>query len=648
MKKTFARTAAAFGLCLALIGGTTVGAAVPFGGSPGMPGTRSFPEESPIVENRSAPETQLLICEPGEYTLAGDMRGTVLVDPGEGEVRLILDGAQIDGANGPAIIALSGERLELELEKDSANVMHASPDPSFGAAIFSEVPVVIGGEGRLDMTARGADAIRVENGGLSFEGGEIRIQADGIGLNAAEISFGGGAVFLDAGRGGILPGAETQMNGGQLDAEWNRPDGFTSGIQSTGTSTVSQTNGGSQQNDGKKQAAGGSQRTDDPAQNGQSSGLPTGQPGSAAAQSTVNQAGDLAAGITENSAMSLTADYENAITYDVSEDGVVKITDSGTYIVTGTASEGSITVKKGTTGVILILDNLDLTSTSGAVLSVNKEAEVQIIVSGNVTLTDNENPDDENSADADVADAYDGAAIKIKAGSVAFITGDGTLTVNGNAKNGIKAGDDTSLIIGGDLTVSINAVNDGINGNYDVSILGGTVTISAGDDGIHADHILTIGDSETGEGPVLTVTESAEGLEGTVVNIAGGKINVRASDDGINAANGDGLYEDELVYSVNITGGETTVNAGGDGIDSNGDVNLIGGSLSIRSANNSGEAGIDYDGELYIADGYRLDNQSGVAGPDGMPGEMGGAPGGMNPGSQGGFSGEMGGFGPGR
>ena len=370
-------------------------------------------------------------------------------------------------------------------------------------------------------------------------------------------------------------------------------------------------------------------------------------------QASADQAGEIVTGITENSAMALEADYDSATTYDVSETSDVKITNSGTYIVTGSASEGSITVKKGTTGVVLVLENLDLTSSSGAVLSINKNAEVQVVISGTVTLTDNENPNDEYSEDADVADAYDGAAIKVKAESVAFITGDGTLTINGNAKNGIKAGDDSSLIIGGNVTVNINAVNDGINGNYDVAILSGDVTISAGDDGIHADHILTIG--ADGEGPNLTITNSTEGLEGTVVNIAGGRIIVNSTDDGINAANADAAYEGVLGYSVNITGGDVTVITSADGIDSNGNVNLIGGSASIRSASGGGDAGIDYDGELYISDSFRMNNQSGVAGPDnmgGVPGQMGGAPGemgntpgqmgGQMPGNQGGAPGQMG------
>ena len=399
---------------------------------------------------------------------------------------------------------------------------------------------------------------------------------------------------------------------------------------------------------------------------------PGGLQNNTATQTSSGSATEVVTGTVTNSAMELEADYDNATTIVVTnDDSTVKISDSGTYVVTGSADDGSITVKKGTTDVVLVLDNLDLTSTSGAALSINKEAEVQVVISGTVTLTDNENPDDEYSTDADVADAYDGAAIKVKAGATVYITGSGTLNVNGNTKNGIKAGDEASLIIGGeDLTVNVNAVNDGINGNYDVTILSGTVNVSAGDDGIHADRILTIGDNS--KGPNLTVKNSNEGLEGTIVNIAGGKVNVTSTDDGINAANADGAFESELDYSVNITGGDVTVNTKADGIDSNGNVNLIDGSARISSASNGGDAGIDYDGSVYISDSCSLNNQSGTAGPDNMmggpgmggqmggpsgnmsgndfggpsgsnaPGDMGGSLGGSAPGDMGGGSGPMG------
>ena len=355
------------------------------------------------------------------------------------------------------------------------------------------------------------------------------------------------------------------------------------------------------------------------------------QPGQSIQLASASDPTEIVAGTMTNSAATLEADYDSATYITVTEDdSQVKITSSGTYVVSGSSSNGNITVKKGTSGVVLVLEDLDLTSTTGATVSVNKEAEVKIIISGNVVLTDNENPEDEDSEDAEVADAFDGAALKAKANSNVYVTGDGTLTINGNAKNGIKGGDDASLIFDG-VTVNINAVNDGINVNYDVTLLSGNFTIAAADDAIHADHILTIG-SEDGEGPTIRVTGSNEGLEGTVINVNGGDISIVSTDDAVNAANGDGVYEGVLDYSFNMMGGKLVIRSQGDGIDSNGNVNLIGGSAEIQSSAVGGEAGIDYDGQLYLSANYQLNNHSGTAGPDvmgGLPGNMSGMPGQM-------------------
>ncbi len=350
---------------------------------------------------------------------------------------------------------------------------------------------------------------------------------------------------------------------------------------------------------------------------------------------TASSAGTIVTGTVTNSAASLEADYANATTITMSdENNDVTIKESGTYIITGTCSDGNIKVKKGTTGVVLVLKDLDLTSTTGATLSVNKGAEAKIIVSGSVKLTDAEDPADENSTDATVADAFDGAGIKVKSGASACITGTGTLTVNGSAKNGVKvsASEDDgngSLVIDG-ATIHINATNDAINAEYDLAILSGTLTITAGDDALHADRVLTVG--EDGSGPSITIKSSTEGVEATVVNLAGGTVSVTSTDDGVNAANSDGTYA-SLGYSINVTGAKLTVNAPrADGLDSNGNINLISGSATISSASTGGDAGMDYDGQLYISDDFDLNNQSGVSNMGGgmMGGQMGGMGGQMN------------------
>ena len=326
----------------------------------------------------------------------------------------------------------------------------------------------------------------------------------------------------------------------------------------------------------------------------------------------------------ENAAASLTADLENATRIRMSDsDNEVKIDEPGTYVISGDCSDGTVTVKKGTTGVVLVLDSLNLSSSAGAAVSINKEAQAMIVISGSVTLTDNENPADENSADVEAAEAYDGAALKAKAGSQVYLTGDGTLTINGNAKNGIKVGDaDSSFVVDGEnLTVNIFAANDGINAGADLTLLSGAVNVTAGDDALHADRILTVGAQEAADGPSITVS-GAEGLEGTVVNIFSGSVDVSATDDAINATQKDAA----LTASLNITGGTVSVQSRGDGLDCNGNINLLGGVITINSASFGGEAGIDYDGAYYVASTVTLNNSSGVSGPDGggMRGDMNG------------------------
>ena len=625
------------------------------------------------------PDGKLMITEPGTYVLQGSMAGSVVVDPGQGNVELVLDGADINGGNNPAIMAMSGDKLTVTIPEGSVNrVMNGGFDPASGAAVYSRIDTVFEGDGSLYVTGENQNGIRVQNGNLTVNGGNYAVKAQENGFEARTMTVNGGNFNVQA-ENTVDPSARFFMNGGMMEEtapEFGEPQmpgqmpgmnfegempgemsgmnfegempgempgmnfegempGEMPGMNFEGKMPGMNFEGQTSQMPG--QTSGSIQQSQMPQMPGMNfEGQMSQMPG----QMTMNSAasaGQIVSGTMTNSAASLSPDYENATYINMNEENSqVNITSSGTYVVSGSSSDGNITVKKATTGVVLVLDNLDLTSTTGATVSVNKQAEVKMIISGNVVLTDNENPEDENSTDAAIADAFDGAALKAKANSSLYVTGNGTLTINGNAKNGIKGGDDSSLIFDG-VTVNINAVNDGINGNYDVTLLDGNFTIAAGDDAIHADHILTVG-QENGSGPIVRVTKSNEGMEGTVVNVFGGDISVVSSDDAINAANGDGLYEGVLDYSFNMTGGRVTINCAGDGIDSNGNVNLIGGSAQIRSGAVGGEAGIDYDGQLYVSDSFQMNNQSGTAGPDGMGmGQMGG----MMPGQMGTTGGQM-------
>ena len=353
--------------------------------------------------------------------------------------------------------------------------------------------------------------------------------------------------------------------------------------------------------------------------------------------------------LTSNSAESLVPDVANAETIVMNADNNnVKISKSGTYIVTGTCADGNLAVKKGTTGVVLILKDLDLTSSVGATVSLNKGTEVKVIIEGNVTLTDAEDIADEETDD------FDGAALKAKTGSSVVLTGTGTLTLNGVCKNGLKVSDleeddiadgytNASFVIDGkDLTINITADQDGMNSGTDLTIKSGTITVNAGDDGIKADYILTIGEDGT-EGPTIYVAKAGEAIEGATINIYSGNITVNATDDGINAANKDLT---DYTYSLNIMGGTISISAGADGIDSNGNVNILGGLTTIvKSANNGGNGGLDYDGTCYIKEGcfvnpYGTTMDAGKGGNGGMNGRPGwDSQNGQTPGQDGGFPG---------
>ena len=335
------------------------------------------------------------------------------------------------------------------------------------------------------------------------------------------------------------------------------------------------------------------------------------------------------------------------------------IKESGVYIITGNCSDGSVTVKKGTTGVTLILQDLTLASSTGAPICINKQnTDTTIVINGTNTLTDNEDPADEESTDEEVADAFDGAALKLKDDGDLTITGTGTLNINGVCKNGIKGGDNATINIGASatdsFTLNVTASNDGISGDgadgvAGLNIIGGNINVSAADDGIKSDYILNVGQSGSTAGATINVTNSTEGLEGATVNLYGGTGNITSSDDGINAANSDLT---DYSYALNIYGGTWYVNAGGDGIDSNGTVLVSGGVTDISSSTRNDNNPIDWgenssitvNGGTIIGIGMGGMQQGFTSGNYvffGTGGMNGGMPGGMNGGQPSGMPGDM-------
>lgn len=303
----------------------------------------------------------------------------------------------------------------------------------------------------------------------------------------------------------------------------------------------------------------------------------------------------------------VTAAGETDTGYEI--DGTaLTITSSGTYTVSGSCADGSIKVKKGTTGVTLVLSDLTLTSENTAAITCGKSSEVTILVSNGTenSLSDTEQNNDDNYPENENAE---NAVIKCKDGSTVTLCGDGELTVTANGKNGIKSGattdeDGEALLTIRDLTLNIDApVNDAINAEQLLNVESGMLTIDAADDAIHCDLVLNIGADGT-DGPTIDITNCCEGLEGAELNVCSGDITINASDDCLNAANSDLTDYD---FTMTISGGTIDAySSAGDGFDSNGDLTITGDTVIIWTANTADNEPLDADGTITVSGGTVL------------------------------------------
>ncbi|MBQ6985987.1 MAG: carbohydrate-binding domain-containing protein, partial [Oscillibacter sp.] len=301
-------------------------------------------------------------------------------------------------------------------------------------------------------------------------------------------------------------------------------------------------------------------------------------------------------------ASSTTLTFSNSgVTATGSESGykvegtALTIQEAGVYTITGTCTEGSITVKKGTTGVTLILQDLTLASSTTAPLSCNKETGVTLYAVGTVTLTDKESLANEESDD------FEGAAIKVKSGAALTITGTGTLTADGSAcKNGIKGAAESAITVEGALTLNVKAANNGIAADGEVIINSGTVNVTADGDGIKAepdsDDTASKG-AVTVNGGSVTIVAQGDGVQATGdVTITGGAFDIRTHGGAANAKqlgtddSAKGIKSDSRVI---ISGGTFALNSADDALHANGNVTVTGGSYTIQAGDDAFHA--DYD-----------------------------------------------------
>lgn len=279
-------------------------------------------------------------------------------------------------------------------------------------------------------------------------------------------------------------------------------------------------------------------------------------------------------------------------------DGMVTITAGGTYVVTGTMTEGRILVNAPKEEVTLVLQDSSITCSTGSPLYVYKsKATTLYLPEGTAsTLTD--------GTDYTFSDSYSSAEEEepnacLYSKSDLVIAGSGSLTVNANYNNGIT-GKDTLFIQKASVTVT--AVNHGINGKDSLTIKDADITVTSAGDALRStyDSDPTLGYLVI-TGSALKLTAGEDGIQAeTTLTISGGTATVTTA-----GGAGQSISDDTSAKGlkagtqVTVTGGTLQLNCCDDAIHSNGDVTISGGSFTIAT----GEDGMHADDTLSISSG---------------------------------------------
>ena len=247
----------------------------------------------------------------------------------------------------------------------------------------------------------------------------------------------------------------------------------------------------------------------------------------------------------------------------------IKITSGGDYSLTGTLTDGNITISTKEK-VKLRLNGVKITSDNPCIF-------VEDADKAYVTITDGT----ENTL---ITKSEDGA---IYSKENLEIKGKGTFNIE-SAGHGIKASDNLTIENG---TININAATDGLHINDTFKMTGGTVNITSVGDGIDSESIINISGGtiniETTATPIEKNTENTQETPRRGMWENKTDVEFESSTKGISAE-----------WMMIISGGEITVNSASHTIHCQDEMEISGGTFLLNSKY---DKGISAHGNLTIS-----------------------------------------------
>lgn len=274
---------------------------------------------------------------------------------------------------------------------------------------------------------------------------------------------------------------------------------------------------------------------------------------------------DLAGTYDADSAASITlsdgASSCDSISVSVTND-TITITEEGTYILSGSLSDGQIIVDVGDSEKVqLVLNGVNITNSSSAAVYVREADKVFLTLadstSNSLAVTGEFVAIDDNNIDGVIFSKAD-----------LTLNGTGSLTVDCSYKHGIVSKDDLVITNG---TYNITAVSHALSSKDSVRIADGTFTLTAGTDGIHSENT---DDAEKGfiflaDGD-FTINCDSDAMDASgILQVEGGAYRISAGDDG--------MHSDSALYIIN---GDITISACYEGLEGQ-TITIEDGSLSI-------------------------------------------------------------------